>query len=1264
MFKVDGNCLKIVKNFFSGITKKNNRKKKNIDENKSNIDILEYTHLAPTDNATNCEEYFSALEWAFGENKINNIALGGPYGSGKSSIVETFLKNHHEVDEKTIKISMATFVENLDEKNANSQKVDEQQTDDQKLSGRIGKITFTTNEIEESILKQLFYKVEAHKIPQSRFRKLHKANKTKIFLFLLNLTFFISIFCYAIFHNSFLNVINNILQAGNRIGFTSLWSLISFSIFTALLLVLLTNIYVYISTKFPLNLKVKHSASDVEVDIEKSGVDSSIFNKNLDEIIYFFEVTDYSIVIFEDMDRLETPSIFVHLRELNILLNNSDSIKKPIKFVYAVKDDIFTNSDRVKFFDFIIPVIPTINPTNSGEILLKKYFPKDEKEQAVSDDMAHSITKPFINDVSPYIEDMRMLQNISNEFILYKKTLKNEQGLTNLKDNNMFALIVFKNLYPYEFSQIQNEKGIIKQAFEEKMQYVNSVTQDLKTKVEELSKVLSEIDVETLLNIKELKLVLLSEVTNWEGIATRIGGVEIDEFLKDDSYLNELSQSPSIRYSYYKYQPWSGNHSSSCNNFGEIFKKFLARKKHVELIAQDKIEKTKIEKESLEKQIFTISNFKLSELIEKYSSEKMLNEEVKSNKLLVFLLRRGYIDENYANYINYFKGTSITKNDMEFVLSVKNMNTLPSKYELTKPDIIVKQLQTHEFEQKEIYNYYLLKHLLSNDENIDKRDVFIKQLTDDDPRSWEIIDICTDEKRNRSLFVKLLANAWPSMWHAITKNATMTHKRKLFYLQVLLEDADVSALEQMNIDNTLTNFINENAEVLNRIKDVEDSKIKEILNVLNVKFNKLNDTVISAVSGELLNYIFDNNHYQINAGMIELITSLKNKELVADLATKNYTTIFNLGYAPLIEYVEDDIENNIEQYANDLILRDSNTNESEESIIRLFEICFDNSELFVKIIKHQNFITQDILSFHNEDIQNGQEYYNVVWSALLENKKVAVTWENVVRYWELSKFSNELLSFMQSNEDELLQANKEALTDEFETDFVLTDFDDDLFESFASIISVIVFDIKQENKKIITENRLRILINCNQFEFCKEYYDKIKYVYPDLCVNYILKNQEKYLLSRAEIDMNSKLLEALLIRSEMKSITIKTLLEDFGEKHMTKEIAGYINELSVPINLKTFESVWGFLTSKEKYKLMIDNLYILDKNVIETLFEDLEEPYNDFHFIENSVDIAIDNTADNIKLANYLQQIGYITKFDINEKNNTIVCKNSQAITL
>lgn len=39
--------------------------------------------------------------------------------------------------------------------------------------------------------------------------------------------------------------------------------------------------------------------------------ETSIFNNHLDEILYFFQVTKYNVVIIEDLDRFGSPDIFL-----------------------------------------------------------------------------------------------------------------------------------------------------------------------------------------------------------------------------------------------------------------------------------------------------------------------------------------------------------------------------------------------------------------------------------------------------------------------------------------------------------------------------------------------------------------------------------------------------------------------------------------------------------------------------------------------------------------------------------------------------------------------------------------------------------------------------------------------------------------------------------------------------------------------------------------------------------------------------------------
>ena len=56
----------------------------------------EYKDLTPISNAENVEEYLNALRWALDQKKITNIALAGPYGAGKSSIIDTFLEKYKD----------------------------------------------------------------------------------------------------------------------------------------------------------------------------------------------------------------------------------------------------------------------------------------------------------------------------------------------------------------------------------------------------------------------------------------------------------------------------------------------------------------------------------------------------------------------------------------------------------------------------------------------------------------------------------------------------------------------------------------------------------------------------------------------------------------------------------------------------------------------------------------------------------------------------------------------------------------------------------------------------------------------------------------------------------------------------------------------------------------------------------------------------------------------------------------------------------------
>ena len=88
--------------------------------------------------------------------------------------------------------------------------------------------------------------------------------------------------------------------------------------------------------------------------------------------------------------------------------------KKVLRFFYLLRDDIFVSKDRTKFFDYIIPVVPVVDSSNSYD-----QFISHLKRGGIFEKFNES----FLQGLSLYIDDMRLLKNIYNEFVVYYNRL-------------------------------------------------------------------------------------------------------------------------------------------------------------------------------------------------------------------------------------------------------------------------------------------------------------------------------------------------------------------------------------------------------------------------------------------------------------------------------------------------------------------------------------------------------------------------------------------------------------------------------------------------------------------------------------------------------------------------------------------------------------------------------------------------------------------------------------------------------------------------
>jgi len=255
--------------------------------------------------------YVKALTEAISDDTVTNVALSGNYGVGKSSILHRFA-NLEGNNNKVIEISLSTI----------SPTTTEEQSSDQAST--------LTNRIQKEIVKQLLYRELPQKTPGSRFRRIEKFNGKR-------------------------EAVNSVLvSVGVMLLFlitgwtdklsTALLPTTYMGVLEHLCVLILAFVFVFTARSQSYGrFQIKQFAAGAAT-ITLDGNSVSYFDQYLDEIVYFFEVSQRTIVVFEDIDRFDNSYIFETLRSLNRLLNNTPQVGKKIRFIYAIKDSIFDYS--------------------------------------------------------------------------------------------------------------------------------------------------------------------------------------------------------------------------------------------------------------------------------------------------------------------------------------------------------------------------------------------------------------------------------------------------------------------------------------------------------------------------------------------------------------------------------------------------------------------------------------------------------------------------------------------------------------------------------------------------------------------------------------------------------------------------------------------------------------------------------------------------------------------------------------------------------
>lgn len=368
------------------------------------------------------DRYASVFLHALRNEQVRNIALTGGYGAGKSSVIRTFFDRHPEF--KHILVSLATFTQ-------------------ESPVGREAESDLMSR-IEETIVQQLLYAVPAKKLPKTRLKRIVQASNSSIALHTVFLAFLI------------VSVLRMYLPSVNMLPKVDPdWlvpALMRFPDWFALIIAGASSLYILHSVLKYLSLFSIDGLTLKGGKLEATH-HGSVLHKNVDEIIYCFERSDIDVVVIEDLDRFGIQDVFFRLREINFTIRQSPQIKRPVHFIYAIRDELFSVGEKTKFFDLVIPVIPVVSSENSGEKMMDLL--RAERFKPV----IGRLDRGLIETVCEYIDEMRLIKNIVNEFDIFSSLL-GDRGVV-LDANKLFAMVVVRNLYPEAFAELIKRRGAI-----------------------------------------------------------------------------------------------------------------------------------------------------------------------------------------------------------------------------------------------------------------------------------------------------------------------------------------------------------------------------------------------------------------------------------------------------------------------------------------------------------------------------------------------------------------------------------------------------------------------------------------------------------------------------------------------------------------------------------------------------------------------------------------------------------------------------------
>ena len=975
--------------------------------------------------------YEDAIDFVFDNDDVRNVAISGAYGAGKSSVLESYKAKHK--DKKYVHVSLAHFSENVEN--------DESETVKESV-------------LEGKILNQLIHQISSDRIPQTNFKvKKSITHKETLRASLLALVFVVSAVVFILF-SKWSAIVEKVNTVWLRIVLKNTVTAEA-RLVVGLVMALIGCYYVYriIQAQQNRHMFRKLSVQGNEIEIFEES-DDSYFDKYLNEVLYLFDNVDADVIVFEDMDRFDANRIFERLREVNTLTNlqRKEDGKKVIRFFYLLRDDIFVSKDRTKFFDYIIPVVPVVDGSNSYNQFIS---------HLKKNDLYEKFDEGFLQGLSLYVDDMRLLKNICNEFLIYYNRLNTIE----LDYNKMMALIVYKNLFPRDFSDLQLNRGFVFALFDQKGNFIKKEQEKYQIEINNLEAKIESAKNEKLHSLEDL---------------------------------NDLGWAKEHKYNWQVKRNWDQN-------------EYPKRKRDIENQNLEVIKKMEQEIEGLQQKILRLDNMSLSQIITRDNIDGIFcltttneigvvrtYEEIRGSdyfSLLKYLIRNGYIDETYADYMTYFYEDSLSRIDKIFLRSVADKKAGKYTYKLKNPKMVFDRLKVVDFEQEETLNNDLLNYLILNAKGSEELSRLIVQIRNYE--KYDFVEQFLESTENKQALISVINEKWPEFFSDVLGGHKMSmHSIRELSISILYYSDDDS-IHRVNGEGVLADYISSAKDYLS-IENPNTERLVHGFDVLGVFFPSIE---YDTANEELFKAVYENGNYEINYNNIRMIlTVVFDVQNEDDIRHKTSTLVFSEKECALAKKMKDKITDYLSVVLTECQQRINDGQEIALEILNDASIDLEQKKEYIAYLQTK---ISDITLVEDRDL----------WHAMMAADVITSSEKNVMEYYlnghkldeAVIKLINNTASALDfSNLDETFDASKKEL---FNAMIQCAGINNDIYEKTVKSFG---FHYKAFSFEGISNEKMHILINHSVVRMNKDTLGFVREKYPESLEYYIRRNIDEY----------------------------------------------------------------------------------------------------------------------------------------------------------